>query len=221
MSDIFGRLSVIDQIVRGVYQPTDDEEAPTPAPSVVDVEPEDEPPPVTGTAKSPFIDKAMAQAGDSYVWGAGRNAEPDPTGFDCSGLVYWAARQVGVNVGGTAYDQWRQTRGEGELSVEEALQTPGALLFVGDGTGTGRGAITHVAISLGDGRTIEARGRRFGVVVVDAATNARRFQFAGRIPELVGTAGSVKTAVAQAAPQARRDDLMDRMSTIGQMLGFR
>ena len=52
---------------------------------------------------------------------------------------------------------------------------------MGDGTGVGRDAITHVAISLGNGLTIEARGRAWGVGVFSAT---RGFDFAGKIPGL-------------------------------------
>lgn len=198
-----GRLGTIADIIEGRAVYGDDLE-PTEPPTVDNVEPE----PVTGEATSPFIDIAVQQAGDKYQWGHGRGNEDDPSSFDCSGLIYFAARKVGVKVGGTAYEQWRQAE---SMSVEEALRTPGALLFVGDGTGTGRGAITHVAISLGDGRTIEARGKAFGVVTVDAATNARRFDFAGRIPQLVGGSATVKE-------RPSGDRLLDRFSAIDSIL---
>ena len=57
------------------------------------------------------------------------------------------------------------------MPVQEALRTPGALLF----------RPGHVAISLGDGRTIEARGRRYGVGIFDGAG---RFTHAGWPPGL-------------------------------------
>jgi hypothetical protein len=77
-----------------------------------------------------------------------------------------------------AYNQWVHTRALA-LSVADGMKTRGALLFVGDGTGSGRAAITHVAWSLGDGTTIEARGRRWGVGVFPSA---RRFDFAAKVP---------------------------------------
>lgn len=176
-----GRLSQIDEIVRGTFTGVDPAEFTTEEPEVTDVAP------TQATGSGQFVNWAVQQAGDAYVWGAGRGGEDDPASFDCSGLVLASAKKLGIQVGGTAYDQWVQTKNSGgTLSVEEALRTPGALLFSGDGTGSGRGAITHVAISLGDGRTIEARGRRYGVVVVDAATNAKRFRFGGVIPGLSG-----------------------------------
>jgi cell wall-associated NlpC family hydrolase len=63
--------------------------------------------------------------------------------------------------------------------VNEAMHTRGALLFVGDGQGVGRDAITHVAWSLGDGTTIEARGKAWGV---GCWPSANRFDFAALVP---------------------------------------
>jgi hypothetical protein len=53
-----------------------------------------------------------------------------------------------------AYWQWLHTR-HLAISIAEARRTHGALMFMGDGTGTGRNAIYHVAFSLGDGRTFD------------------------------------------------------------------
>lgn len=64
-----------------------------------------------------------------------------------------------------AYVQQKGT----QMSVADAIRTPGALLF----------RPGHVAISLGDGRTIEARGRAYGVGIFNAQG---RFTSAGMIP---------------------------------------
>jgi hypothetical protein len=56
------------------------------------------------------------------------------------------------------------------ISVDEAVRTRGALLF----------APGHVAISLGNGQTIEARGRRYGVNIF--STRNRGWTIGGRIP---------------------------------------
>jgi hypothetical protein len=71
------------------------------------------------------------------------------------------------------------------MTVQQALHTPGALLFhfghepknLGDIPADG-----HVAISLGDGvHTIEARGHAYGTNVFDNASG-RSFNYAGMIP---------------------------------------
>lgn len=126
---------------------------------------------------------SIAQTGDRYIFGAEAQASnPDPTAFDCSELVEWACAraEVAPKVPDGAYYQWQHTKAHGKrLDLEDAFGTRGALLFVGDGTGVGRDAITHVAWSLGDGTTIEARGSRWGVGTWPAGN---RFDFAGLIP---------------------------------------
>jgi hypothetical protein len=74
--------------------------------------------------------------------------------------------------------------------VEEALRTPGALLFSfsSDPNAPGKPGSAHVAISQGNGRTIEAKGRLYGVGEWSAK---RRFTYAGVIPG-ISDADSVK-----------------------------
>lgn len=114
-----------------------------------------------------FLAAALAQKGDRYRFGAEtRLDDPNPDTFDCSELVQWAAHQAGVTI---ADGSWNQKAACKPISVEEALRTPGALLFKPG----------HVAISLGDGRTIEAMGTKWGVVV---ANGRGRFTSGGLIP---------------------------------------
>jgi N-acetylmuramoyl-L-alanine amidase len=62
------------------------------------------------------------------------------------------------------------------IPVHDALRVRGALLFrIDEGAGH-----DHVAISLGDGRTMEARGKDFGVNIFSTAD--RRWTHAGMIP---------------------------------------
>lgn len=118
-----------------------------------------------------FLNAALAQNGDEYEYGAGRNLnDANPHEFDCSGLVYWACNQAGINpntIGGYSGAQAANTK---HISVDEALRTPGALLFKPG----------HVAISLGDGRTIEAMGEKWGVRTANA--NGRGWTSGGLIP---------------------------------------
>lgn len=124
-----------------------------------------------GPSAADFVRRALAQAGDRYVFGAEVALDAaDPTAFDCSELVQWAAAQVGLRVPDGSANQAAHVR---PMTVQEALRTPGALLF----------RPGHVAISLGDGRTIEARGRRYGVGVFEARG---RFSHAGWLPGLGG-----------------------------------
>ena len=129
----------------------------------------------TGKRAVDFVTVALRQRGDRYVWAAEtRVSDPDPDAFDCSELVQWAAGRVGVTVPDGSYNQrsWCWRKG-GKISVSKAIRTRGALLFMGD-------PVHHVAISLGDGkRTIEARGRAYGVNVF---SSTRGFDAAALIP---------------------------------------
>ena len=94
----------------------------------------------------------------------------DPVSFDCSELVQWASSQVGVTFvdGSSNQKSTCQSAGLG-ISVSEATGIKGALLFK-EG---------HVAISLGDGRTIEAMGSDYGVCIGSVGS---RFTSGGKIP---------------------------------------
>jgi cell wall-associated NlpC family hydrolase len=122
-----------------------------------------------------FIHAALAQAGDQYNASiTPKLDDPDPHAFDCSSLVQWAAHQAGVDLNRTAEAQYLQLKAMGSsISVEQALHTPGALLFHlphEPSPGEAFGPNAHVAISLGDGRTIEAVGSKYGVREVDVAS---------------------------------------------------
>ncbi|WP_261569923.1 NlpC/P60 family protein [Frankia gtarii] len=135
-----------------------------------------------------FLHAALAQAGDQYVYGAEAELDdPDPNAFDCSELTQWAAAQAGVQIPDGAAAQYDELRTHGqEISVDDALRTPGALLFHADPNGY----ISHVAISLGDGRTIEARNSRAGVGVFD-----HRGDWLNRAAVLPGLSGPVGGSV--------------------------
>jgi cell wall-associated NlpC family hydrolase len=147
-------------------------------------------PEASGTLQH-FLDAAVAQTGDHYVFGA--EASPtnaNPNTFDCSELTQWAAGRVGVHLPDGSWLQYLQLRDQGAvIPVEDAIHRPGALLFSFDReptAGGGRPGEAHVAISLGDGKTIEARNPHLGVGSWEA--NSHRFQYAAIIPGLSGEA---------------------------------
>jgi cell wall-associated NlpC family hydrolase len=132
-----------------------------------------------------FLDTALAQNGKPYVWGSTASAsDPNPVSFDCSELTKWAAARSGVTIPDGAAHQYVWLKQQGAtMSVQQALQTPGALLFhfasePQPGLG-GEPPVAHVAISLGNGKTIEAKGHAYGVGIFDAGD---RFNYAGMIP---------------------------------------
>lgn len=125
-----------------------------------------------------FVNFALKQAGKPYVFGGAISDEdPDPTSFDCSELVEWAAYQVGVTIRRPSGNQYAACLAAGTtIDVERAYNIRGALLFIG------AGGDQHVAISLGDGNTtIEAMGRAYGVLRAPNV-QSRGFTLAGLIP---------------------------------------
>jgi cell wall-associated NlpC family hydrolase len=128
----------------------------------------------SGNQVEAFVQKCLAQAGDTYRFGAEvRLADPNPDTFDCSELVEWACFQVGVKIPDGSQNQRRVCTGFRKLSIAQAMKTRGALVFTGG----------HVAVSLGNGQTIEAKGRKYGVVIDVVGT---RFVDAGLIPGMAG-----------------------------------
>lgn len=121
-----------------------------------------------------FIRIAKAQIGKPYQWGAS-----GPGSFDCSGLVQYSAKRVGfgfVHKPVTSLYSLCRTKGR-LISVAEATRTRGALLIR-----VGKGGTNHVAISLGNGTTMEAMGRAYGCRIGRAA--GRSWNHGGLLPGL-------------------------------------
>lgn len=109
----------------------------------------DDPPPRLEPPPEPLgrkvVDLALTKLGVPYVWGA-----KGPNAVDCSGLVQWSYKQVGVPLGPDTYTQVRQG-----IPVRD-LQ-PGDLVFPSAEMGP-RGP-GHVQMYIGNGKVIEAPGR--------------------------------------------------------------
>ncbi len=71
----------------------------------------------------------------------------DPRGFDCSGLVYYAYRNAGIDISRTTSDQYRQTK-----RVLRSELRPGDLIFFA----ISRNKLSHVGIYAGQGKFIHA-----------------------------------------------------------------
>jgi len=114
------------------------------------------------------------QLGDRYVFGAEVDLDdPDPDVWDCSELVQWAAHQAGVYMpdGSTAQIFWCASHGL-SIGVEAAARTRGALVA----------HLGHIAISLGDGRVVEAANPSSGVTI---GTITHRFTMGLKIPDMI------------------------------------
>ena len=103
-----------------------------------------------------FISALRAQLGKPYVYGT-----CGPNTFDCSGLVYYCLRQVGVNIGRLSsagysmYEAWERIDGIGNLQR-------GDLMFFYNDAHT---AISHVAVYLGNNQLIHASSTAGSVVI--------------------------------------------------------
>ncbi len=136
-----------------------------------------------------FLAEVLAQVGTDFEMGA--KAEFDdakPAAFDASELVEWASHRAGVGIPDGSWIQYQHLHEEGAtMSVDEALGTEGALLFWFSRDPIGnpdRPRIAHVAISLGDGRVVEATPGEHDIVRI--AEHDERFTHAGEVPGLVG-----------------------------------
>ena len=79
-----------------------------------------------------FMKAATDQIGDKYQFGAETSFnDPNPTAFDSSELVEWAAHQAGMHdMPDGSWNQYRYLHEQGAtVSVDEALHTKGALVF--------------------------------------------------------------------------------------------
>nr|WP_246390195.1 NlpC/P60 family protein [Nocardioides soli] len=102
---------------------------------------------------------ALAQNGKPYVYGG-----HGPSVWDCSGLVQGATAAAGHVLPAPSSSQAAAVAGAGKgMSIDAAIRTRGALLFIQTSTAH------HVAISLGNGSTIEAMNPEAGVAIGSAA----------------------------------------------------
>ena len=93
--------------------------------------------------------------GRPYVWGA-----EGPSGFDCSGLVYWAFRAAGSQVPRLSADGYM----DASTPVSRADLQPGDLVFFNYGR-LPSGTADHIGIYIGDGRIVEASSSAGSVVI--------------------------------------------------------
>jgi peptidoglycan DL-endopeptidase CwlO len=100
--------------------------------------------PTSGSRPARAVAFALRQRGKAYRWGA-----QGPGGFDCSGLTWAAWRSAGVTIPRTAAAQLA-----GLPRVRGRLRPGDLVIYRTDGPSR-----RHVAIVVGRGRMVEARGR--------------------------------------------------------------
>lgn len=150
----------------------------------------------SGGQAQKFLDKALAFIGQPYEWGAGHGEVREGVGsVDCSGLVYQAARQAGIDLppGNT------ETYFALQHSVDRQDLKPGDLLFFDT---NGPGTHSHVGIYLGEGKFLQApkEGSPVQVGNLDDPYWQQTFAGARRITEGDAKVDTSKLAVTPASP---------------------
>lgn len=111
---------------------------------------------------------AKSMIGQPYRYGG-----QSPGGFDCSGLVWYSYRKVGVNTARTSKALRKQSK-----KVSRKKMKPGDLVFFKGWIRTG-----HVGIYLGNGMFVHApsSGKRVKIDRIDSGYWDDHFKSAGRI----------------------------------------
>jgi cell wall-associated NlpC family hydrolase len=104
-----------------------------------------------------IVELAYKALGVRYVWGA-----ESLSGMDCTGLTYWAYRQIGISVP-------RSTSGyyNAGVGVSYANIRPGDVIGLDGHPRDGKTTLNHVGIYVGNGKMIHASSRLGKVVLQD------------------------------------------------------
>lgn len=130
----------------------------------------EDPSPETTAAGARIVTEAKKYLGVRYVYGGTR-----PSGFDCSGFVYYVYKQCGYSVTRTATSQSRDG-----VKVARASLQPGDIIIFLNGA---RSAIGHAGIYIGDGQFIHASSGSGRVIISPLSSSYydTRFYMARRI----------------------------------------
>lgn len=112
---------------------------------------------------SKAIQLAKSKLGCKYVWGA-----TGPNTFDCSGLMYWVAKQLGKSIPRTSKEQSRSG-----TPVSKANLLPGDLVFFANKNG-----VHHVGMFIGNNEFIHSP--QTGDVVKISKLSSRKDYYCAR-----------------------------------------
>ena len=126
--------------------------------------------PSTSTRIKTVLQRAFALLGTPYRWGG---SSPDG-GFDCSGLVGYVFRSIGVDLPRVS----RAMANEGVAITDRTALAEGDLVFFGR-----RGRVDHVGIYVGDGKFLHAprTGRDVTVSSLTSGYWAQKYMEARRV----------------------------------------
>jgi len=146
-----------------------------------------DPPP---TKAAQFEIWLLKEVGKPFVYGSEGPLGTSLKTWDCSELVQHGlgasditiiTNEKGVATGIDAFDgAWFQYQQSKKIPIEDGIRLPGALLFAMNNSSRPY-SIGHVAVSLGNGYMIEARGKKYGVVISEVR---REIVLATKVPEL-------------------------------------
>lgn len=140
--------------------------------------------------RNKFIQNAKQLLGTPYVYGG-----TSKSGIDCSGLVFIAAKGIGLTLPRTASQICDYSR-----IIEDSERQAGDLLFFS----ANGSKISHVAIYLGDGKMIHAAsdGTETGVIISETSESywSRTYYCAGRIIDAVSDVASLTDEDASEEP---------------------
>ncbi|MDQ4501247.1 C40 family peptidase [Sinomonas sp. ASV322] len=130
---------------------------PAPAPEPAPAPPAPAPPAPSGSGIQGAINTAMSKVGppNYYQWGG-----TGPSGFDCSGLVWYSFSAAGIWVPRTATAQYTQA----PVHVPLSQAQPGDLVVFGNA-----GYFYHVGIYIGGGKIVNALNPSDGIAVTPIA----------------------------------------------------
>lgn len=120
----------------------------------------------TNTARQHIVAQAKAQLGQPYRLGGTTPKE----GFDCSGLVHYTHKNVGLDLPRRSVDQYH-------ASKKSTTVQPGDLLFFSINSRGKR--VDHVGIYIGNNQFVHAPGRGKPVRVADVTTDYWKRKFIG------------------------------------------
>lgn len=124
--------------------------------------------PAASASGSSLVSQAAKYIGTKYVYGGA-----SPLGFDCSGLVQYCCKKLGVSVNRSASAQYSNGK-----AVSRANLQAGDLVFFSRG-----GGISHVAIYAGNGQVIHAprRGKTVCYQSLDSLCGSLKYVGAKRV----------------------------------------